>query len=100
MTPFTDEDLMRLKECVHPVTGLKVGFFNPPRTTMISFDIETLIARLEAAEKVCDEAVSVAYNTATTAGTVTNSKMPKWFLRRIKEMDLSLQTWLKSKGEL
>lgn len=49
---FTADDLRRLKECVHPVTGLQVGLFHPPQTTMIKIDLVALLTRLEAAERV------------------------------------------------
>jgi len=87
MTPFTDDDLKRLKAHSggwHLDNGTLTALFN----------------RLEAAEKVCDEAVSVAYNVATTEGTKTNSEMPQWFLARINELDTALKSWFKSAGKL
>lgn len=51
---FSDDDLKRLKECTHPVSGLQIGLFHPPETTMTKFDLLALLARLEAAEKVAE----------------------------------------------
>lgn len=62
---FTDDDVKRLKKCIPPIGGLRIGLYayiTPEFDDdgsqnvdghMKSFDVDALLARLEAAEAVC-----------------------------------------------
>lgn len=87
MSAFTDDDLAYAKKCVAVRDHISIEL------------TVALIARLEAAEKVCDEGESVAYSNAITVGTKTNSEMPKWFLLRVEDLTKALEAWHKAAGK-